>query len=182
MVRSEQVRTLFYSTESQEAKSEVLSISAICPRACHSGSSDFLIDCSSQPSAGKNCSRKVITASRQNWTIFLRSDPAQPASKSIEFSGSSLRLQQGSACQCLSWESNWYKSTRNHLSFLSSSREIDYFSVVSQQQKQSDFQQSDLFLNFILQIKILFEKQSHQTWGRMNESKITWTDKKQFLF
>ena len=39
MVRSEQVRTLFYSTESQEAKSEVLSISAICPRACHSRSS-----------------------------------------------------------------------------------------------------------------------------------------------
>ena len=40
VVRSEQVRTFFHITESQEAKSEVLSISAICPRACHSRSSD----------------------------------------------------------------------------------------------------------------------------------------------
>ena len=40
MVRYEQVRTFFHSTESQEAKSEVLSISAICPRACQSRSSD----------------------------------------------------------------------------------------------------------------------------------------------
>ena len=39
MVRYEQVRTFFYSSESQEAKSEVLFISAICPRACHSRSS-----------------------------------------------------------------------------------------------------------------------------------------------
>ena len=43
MVRYEQVRTFFYSTESQEAKSEVLSISAICPRACHSRSSHVWI-------------------------------------------------------------------------------------------------------------------------------------------
>ena len=39
MVRFEHVRTLFDSTQSQEAKSEVLSISAIsdwsCSRACH---------------------------------------------------------------------------------------------------------------------------------------------------
>ena len=34
------MRTFFDSTESQEAKSEVLSISAICPRACHRRSSD----------------------------------------------------------------------------------------------------------------------------------------------
>ena len=42
VVRSEQVRTFFYTTESQEVKSEVLSISAICPRACQSRSSDVL--------------------------------------------------------------------------------------------------------------------------------------------
>ena len=42
MVRSEHVRTLFDSTQSQESKSEVLSISAICSRACHSRSSDVL--------------------------------------------------------------------------------------------------------------------------------------------
>ena len=43
MVRYEQVRTFFYSTESEEAKSEVLSISAICPRACYSRSLDVYI-------------------------------------------------------------------------------------------------------------------------------------------
>ena len=44
-MRSQKVRTFFLSTESQESKSEVLSISAIWSRASHSRSSDVSVLC-----------------------------------------------------------------------------------------------------------------------------------------